>query len=321
MRRFDVFNGDADGICAARQLRLADPAEAEPVTGLKHEVGLLARVDAAAGDVVTVLDLSLERNREALLRLLARGATVRYFDHHHAGEVPSHPAFEAHLDPTGLSCTSELVDRHLGGRFRAWAVAAAYGDNFPEAALRLAAPLALGQARVAALRTLGESLNYNAYGASLADVLVAPAELYRIVSRYRDPFDLIEGEPVVARLERERSEDLARAESVPAALATATAHAFVLPDATWSRRVLGSFANGRALAEPARAVAALAPLPDGGYAVSVRAPRGCAVGAAAFCRRYPGGGGRTTAAGIECLRTDGLAGFLAAFADAYGHAA
>ena len=87
MRYYDVFNGDADGICALHQLRLADPLDAVPITGLKRDIALLARVPAQAGDVVTVLDISLERNRSALLDLLARGAVIRYFDHHHAGEA------------------------------------------------------------------------------------------------------------------------------------------------------------------------------------------------------------------------------------------
>ena len=317
MRRFDVFNGDADGICALHQLRLAEPAEAVLVTGLKHEIKLLERVDAGPGDVVTVLDVSLDRNRAALARLLERGAAVRYFDHHHAGDVPAHPRLEAHLDATGFACTSELVDRHLGGRFRAWAVVAAFGDNFHEAAERLAAGLALDAARLARLQGLGESLNYNAYGASRADVLVEPEALYRIVSRHADPFALLDAEPLVARLQRQREEDLARAQAAPALRATAAIAAYELPDATWSRRVLGTFANELARRDPGRAQAVLAPLPAGGYAVSVRTPRDRATSAVEFCRRFPGGGGRATAAGIERLDAGALGAFLDGFAAAY----
>src|SRR6266545_4359511 len=95
MRNIDVFNGDADGLCSLRQLRLAEPVESQLVTGPKRDISLLERVDAGAGDSVTVLDVSLERNRAALLRLLERGARVRYFDHHFAGEVPAHAALGA----------------------------------------------------------------------------------------------------------------------------------------------------------------------------------------------------------------------------------
>ena len=57
MTHFDVFNGDADGICALTQLRNADPRDTRLVTGVKRDIELVARVEAVAGDVVTVLDV------------------------------------------------------------------------------------------------------------------------------------------------------------------------------------------------------------------------------------------------------------------------
>ncbi|TMH00728.1 MAG: hypothetical protein E6H79_16480 [Betaproteobacteria bacterium] len=86
MKRWYAFNGDADGLCALQQLRLVEPARATLVTGVKRDIQLLARVEARAGDEVTVLDVSLDSNRDALRALLDSGARVRYFDHHHAGE-------------------------------------------------------------------------------------------------------------------------------------------------------------------------------------------------------------------------------------------
>jgi hypothetical protein len=268
-----------------------------------------------------VLDLSLDRNRDALVALLDRGVRVRYIDHHHAGDVPRHPGLHATLDATGLACTSELVDRELGGRFRAWAVVAAYGDNFAGAAERLAAGLAIDRAGLGRLRSLGESLNYNAYGLTAADVLVHPAQLYRIVSRYADPFALLRSEPVLDRLERSRRADLDRALALPGRELSGGARAWLLPDEAWSRRVLGTLANRRAADDPRRAQAVLAPLPGGGFAASVRVPPGCATGADEFCRRYPGGGGRVTAAGVERLDADGVEPFLEAFGRAFAGAA
>ena len=46
MTRFDVFNGDADGLCALQQLRLAQPRETPLVTGVKRDIALLGRVRA-----------------------------------------------------------------------------------------------------------------------------------------------------------------------------------------------------------------------------------------------------------------------------------
>src|SRR5690348_4485271 len=101
MKYFDVFNGDADGICALHQLRLADPLDATLVTGLKRGIALLQNVPAESGDLVTVLDISLDRNREALEQLLARGVVVHYFDHHYSGAVPQSPLLTGLLDDSG----------------------------------------------------------------------------------------------------------------------------------------------------------------------------------------------------------------------------
>jgi hypothetical protein len=299
MRYIDVFNGDADGICALHQLRLAEPLDAELVTGVKRDIGLLRRVRAAAGDHVTVLDVSLERNRAALMALLNLGATVRYFDHHAAGEIPSHPRFEPHIDESAGVCTSILVDRYLQGRYRVWAVVAAFGDAMAESALRLASDLKLQSGTLAALRALGENLNYNAYGDDEADLLVPPAELYRMVSRFPDPFRLIE-EPLLKRLDKERHADLGRALALAPHRVSERADAYLLPNAAWARRVGGSFANRLAAAVPARAHAVLTPNARGGYTVSVRAPSGGEFSAADFCRAFDGGG-RREAGGIDHL--------------------
>src|SRR5687767_364161 len=116
MTRYFVFNGDADGLCALQQLRLGEPGDVTLVTGVKRDIALLERVQASTGDECTVLDVSLDVNRAGLMRLLDAGVTVRYFDHHHAGEVPQTTKLEAHLDPSPTACTSLLVDRYLAGR-------------------------------------------------------------------------------------------------------------------------------------------------------------------------------------------------------------
>lgn len=314
MRYYDVFNGDADGLCALQQLRLDTPLDSEVITGLKRDIALLEYVPAEEGDLVTVLDLSLDRNRVALQALLARGAIVHYFDHHHAGHIPHHPRLTVRIDESPDTCTSAIVDRHLRGRFRAWAVVGAFGDAMPELAHALAKDLGCGEADIEALRELGESLNYNACGATLADVMIPPSDLYRRIRPHADPFALIREEPVIGRLMRQRVSDLRHAGGVPAAYASRDAIAWVLPDAPWSRRVGGTFANRAALAEPQRAHAVIVPSPTGGFTVSVRSPRKPgAMRAADFCRRYPFGGGRSTAGGIEHLDPAALDPFLDAF--------
>jgi hypothetical protein len=317
MKRIDVFNGDADGICALHQLRLAEPGESELVTGLKRDIALLERVAVAAGDGVTVLDVSLDKNRDALLRLLEAGAAVRYFDHHFPGDIPLHPRLEAHIDTAADVCTSLLVDRHLNGRFRPWAVTGAFGDNLHASARRAAEPLALAKRELEQLRELGECLNYNGYGESLDDLHFHPAELYRIVSAYSDPFAFVAEEPAFAMLRNGYREDMARAAALRPEAETAGGAIYLLPDAQWSRRVSGVFANDLATAHPGRAHGVLTKRGDGTYTISVRAPLSNPAGADELCRGFPTGGGRKGAAGVNRLPPELLDEFFARFRAAY----
>lgn len=312
MRYFDVFNGDADGICALHQLRLADPLDSTIITGLKRDIALLQSVPAEEGDMVTVLDISLDRNREALKTLLDRGVVVHYFDHHYAGTVPAHPLLSAMLDDSGRTCTSALVNRYLRSRFSVWAAVGAFGDAFDEAALEIARTLRLDEGRIALLRELGMSLNYSAYGETEGDVLVAPATLYRIVSHYSDPFELIEREALIDRLGRDRVVDIETAFHTKPLYASPAGDVWLLPDEAWARRVNGTFANRLCLMEPHRIHAVLTPRRDGGYTVSVRTPAAGGRSAVEFCRAF-GGGGRATAAGIDRLDASQLEDFVAAF--------
>ena len=43
---YDVFNGDADGICALLQLRLEEPLVSTRITGIKRDIALLESVHA-----------------------------------------------------------------------------------------------------------------------------------------------------------------------------------------------------------------------------------------------------------------------------------
>ncbi|MCG6874512.1 MAG: acetyltransferase [Betaproteobacteria bacterium] len=313
MNHVDVANGDADGLCALHQLRLAEPVEAELVTGVKRDIALIERVRAQSGDVVTVLDVSLERNRPALVRLLDAGVRVRYFDHHYAGEIPAHRSLEAHIDTRGGTCTSMLVDTHLDGRFRAWAVVAAFGDNLGDVARRLAQPLALTDSQLEALGELGDSMNYNAYGETIADLRVPPAELYRLIQPYADPLQFLAREAVFEELRNGWREDMNRALAIGLRSDSSHTALYELPDEPWSRRVIGALANHLVISQPDRAFAVLAPNSRGGYVVSVRAPRGDAKGAAGLCREYPTGGGRHEAAGIDDLPEEALPAFIVRF--------
>lgn len=309
MSHYDVFNGDADGICALQQLRLAQPRDAVLVTGVKRDIALLQRVPARQGDSATVLDVSLHRNREALQALLARGVAIEYFDHHFAGEVPVHPLLHAVLDPAPGVCTSVLVDRHLQGRHRSWAVVGAYGDNMPDVGAALAQQAALAAQETEKLRRLGEAINYNAYGEP-EDLLVHPAELAMKLRPYGDPLESLAQEPQASALMERQAADEARALAVGPSHRLAGATVYVLPDAAWARRVQGSFANLLALRAPDRAHAVLRESGPAEYNASVRAPQRSLRGADRLCLSFATGGGRAAAAGIDRLPREQLERFL-----------
>ena len=315
MRRFDVCNGDADGLCAVVQWRLAYPAAATLVTGLKREIELLPQVDAVAGDEVLVCDLSMQRNLGALRRLLAQGVQVHYFDHHKVDDIPQHAALQAHIDFDPRVCTSLLVDRHLGGRFRAWALVGAYGDNLTAVADALAADIGLDADARRQLRLLGEAINYNAYGDEPGDQHIAPQRLYARMQRYPQPLQWLRDERIGAELDALRRADLQQALAQPLHAAGAQARWMQLPDAPWSRRVIGGLANELASAEPTLAHAVLKDDGRGGHVVSLRAPKNTPGGADAFCRRF-GGGGRAGAAGIDHLPDGERERFIAELAAA-----
>lgn len=319
-----VFNGDADGVCAAHQLRLAGFAPDQLVTGVKRDIALLERVHAGAGDVVWVADISLDSNRAALQRLLDAGAHITWHDHHYAGEIPAHPRLTAHIDTSTAACSSLIVDGLLQGRYRAWAVVAAFGDNLHEAAQAAAQAGGIADADLSALRELGELFNYNAYGETEDDLHLRPAELYARIAPYAEPRDFIAADPQALTGLRECfSSDLSRARQLqPAALCSGLrgAACYLLPDATWARRVNGVFANELARETPGRAHAVLVELhKDGqpGYAVSVRAPLDSPQGADSVCRQFATGGGRSRAAGINWLPQAELRRFGEALAAAY----
>jgi hypothetical protein len=315
---YDVFNGDADGICALHQLRLVDPADASLITGPKRDISLLERVEARNGDEVLVLDVALSKNRAALDRLLESGVRVRYFDHHQPGDIPTHPHFEPHIDTDANMCTSLLMNQYLQGKQLVWAVAAAFGDNLADAARQAALPLGLSADQLAQLQSLGECLNYNGYGETLDDLFFDPADLYRQLRPFSDPFAFIAESPAYQTLKAGYQGDMARAVAVNAAEARSAGRIFMLPAEKWARRISGVFGNQLAVESPAQAHAVLTAKPGGGYVVSVRAPLNNKLGADVLCSQFETGGGRKGAAGINHLPESEVGRFVALFFEVFG---
>ena len=320
MSFYDVFNGDADGLCALTQLRLANPRSSNLITGVKRDISLLEQVNAQPGDEVVVLDISMDKNRAALDKVLENGARVLYVDHHFPGEIPEHQNLTAIINVEPETCTSILVDEYLGGQFRKWAIVGAFGDNLSNSAEKLAATLEDGKvgSRLPELRQLGIYINYNGYGPSLEDLRFAPADLFSKISQYGDPLDFIDKDrDSFEKLESGYNQDMAAAGKVDAHFSEEHAAVYMLPDAAWARRVSGVYGNDLANQYPDRAHAVITEKQDGDYLVSVRAPLGNRTGADEICRQFPTGGGRKAAAGVNQLPQDQLDKFIGVFSEFY----
>ena len=314
----DVFNGDADGICALTQLRNAHPADSRLITGVKRDIQLLKQVDVRPGDSVTVLDISLDKNREDLNRVLADGATVFYVDHHFAGEIPQSEQLTSIINPAADVCTSILVNQHLQGKFVEWAITGAFGDNLKTSAQILAKPLGLSEKQLSSLEHLGVCINYNGYGSNLEELHFSPMDLYRLVSVHKSPFGFInESRDHFDKLASGYQSDMALTASLQTEFANDAVATYILPNKPWARRVSGVYSNELANRSPARAHAVLTEKNNGNYLVSVRAPLENKARADELCRRFATGGGRAAAAGINDLPASELNEFIEQFNECY----
>ena len=316
MTVYDVFNGDADGICALLQMRHAEPIKSQLtqpklITGVKRDIKLLAQVNAEQGDQVNVLDVSMDKNKADLIRLLDEGAKVFYCDHHVAGDIPAHANLSALINPAADVCTSLLINGRLNGAFSHWAIVGAFGDNLKKSAQALARTTNISSEQIMSLENLGIYINYNGYGASLCDLHFEPAELYRLLYRYKNPLDFIQDDVIhFNQLESGYQEDMAKAKKADTLKETAASAAFLLPNEKWARRVSGVYGNDLANQYPDRAHAVLTSGPDDTYLVSVRAPLSNKTDADTLCMEFPTGGGRKAAAGINALPAAMLDTFL-----------
>jgi len=308
---YDVFNGDADGIIALLQLRLAQPKESILITGVKRDISLLKQVDANQAASVTVLDISLEKNIEALQVLLTKQVDVFYVDHHRTGDIPQSQYLSTLINTDANTCTSLLVNDYLKGKYVLWAIAAAFGDNMKSAATKLAIEHGLTSIQQEKLAQLGVYINYNGYGRSVDDLHFKPAELFRTLLKYPDPLVLIEEQgSVFSTLASAYQHDMAKAQSASILIDNDTCKAVLLDDEAWARRVSGVFGNELANQSPDKAHAVMTLNADNTYTVSIRAPLNNKQGADEICSQFPTGGGRSGAAGINNLPKEMLETFM-----------
>jgi hypothetical protein len=283
------------------------------ITGLKRDVDLLSRVQPEVGDEITVLDISMEKNKQALEAALEVGASVFYADHHYSGDIPQHAGLSAHIDLAADTCTSLIINQYLQSAHAKWAVVGAFGDNFDATAEDLGRSIGLDDEDLVALQQLGICLNYNGYGFELEDLMFHPAKLYGTLHVYEDPRDFIKTDQGYQALLQQYQTDLSLSENARPESVNSNGAVYLLPNESWAKRIVGVMGNDLAKQNPDRAHALLIDMGDGGFRVSVRAPYNRKKGADDLCRQFETGGGRKAAAGINHLEYNTLHRFLDKF--------
>ncbi len=315
---YDVFNGDADGIFALHQLRLDDPRpDALLITGVKRNISLLKQIPQGSVSSVTVLDVSLDKNRDELISLLVQGSKVLYIDHHFAGEIPRGASLSHHINPSAQVCTSLLVNSLLDGKYPLWAACGAFGDNLNEKALEVATRAGASPSETEQLREMGVLFNYNGYGGSETDLHFHPAELYRQLQGFTDPLTFYRKKDTIKILREGYRRDLKEVLKIDNTSTQPPHRIYYLPNQRWARRMAGVFSNIKAREEKKGAHAILVSNGDGTYQVSVRAPLSDARNADTLCRQFPTGGGRAASAGINFLPAEMLDDFIQTFYATY----
>jgi len=318
MHYIDVFNGDADGICALVQLRRHEPQQSTLITGIKRDISLLKQIEYGDDSHITVLDISFEKNVNDVQRLLEQGASIDYIDHHRTGALIRHDKLKIDINLSADTCTSLIVDKRLQGKYRAWAITAAFGDNLVDKAMELGMETGFDQQQLAILNELGTYINYNGYGANIDDLFFDPAELYQKLVDFDSPFDFLQQDNTTfTTLKEGYQHDMDKADDSPIIHSSDCITVIELPNEKWARRVSGVFGNELANRHPDKAHAIFTNKEDGSYLVSVRAPLNNKTGADTLVSQFPTGGGRKSAAGINALPKTQLEKFIKIFEQQY----
>ena len=313
MTNYDVFNGDTDGIFAWHQLRLSHPRDAILVTGVKRDVGLVSRVDAGEGDMVTIMDVSHAKNRKDVRRLLDSGAIVEYFDHHNAGEMLDHPNMTYHINTEPNVSTGLIVNSYVGGKNRLWSIATAFGDNHMDLAMNMAKSENLSDDQITVLKQIGLVVNYNSYGQTVEDLFYSPEEIAEAVKACgSDIFRFTEQSDIFPTLLENFSADMSSAVCQEPYSIGANTVIYTLPNEPWTHRIMGSFSNHLVSTNKDLACAIAVLNSDGTYRISVRSSLNNPHGAGDLCKKF-GGGGREKAGGVNNLDESELDNFKKEF--------
>ena len=314
MTHYDVFNGDADGLCAMVQMRLENPRNSTIKTGVKRDIRLLENLELIEGDSILAMDISLARNHDLVLDALGKGVEITWIDHHLPGENIKSDFLTTHIDLTADVCTSVIVDILLEGRQRAWAAVAAFGDSMSKTGTRLCEQCEMMN-ELESLKRLGRLLNYNSYGRNIEDLLIRPEKLFKSLLNAVDPMTFIKSNDYDL-LSKGYDSDYGKARDC---LSTSKGNdMIILPNEAWAFRISGTLAHLIAEEEPNIPHIIAIELENDALLISLRAPANDPTGAGELCSRF-GGGGRAAAGGVDLLPKKNSADFINAVHTRWNH--
>jgi hypothetical protein len=184
-----------------------------------------------------------------------------------------------------------------------------FGDNLNRVALEPSQKVGLNDKQCGQLKDLGQLLNYNAYGETVADLHYSPHELVEALKPFHSPFEFLDQTEVVDKLRAGLKEDMHKAQNSKEVIP----NGYLLPAEKWARRVIGEFSNSLVRTDPTKAYSILVEKKSGGYLVSVRTPTDGSINVAEFCNHFKTGGGRIIAAGINHLKKEEVPKFFENF--------
>lgn len=316
MNYYDLFNGDADGLCSLHQYRLHFPRDTHVISGLKRDVQLLRHVTEHHDSYITVFDVSHKSNIEYIEPTMSRNNKITWFDHHEAGMYSASVFFRMNLDTSPTTCTSLIVDDYIGGTHRAWALVGMYGDNL-DSEIDQHNP-GFSKTQLEILKTLGRTLNYNGYGVEESDLTMPPDMVYHDMKQYESPFDYYEQSTSFSIIHDQMLVDQQQLSQSEIVHESNTGKVILLPDSKSSARYSGVYSNQLVNDNPDQAFVVLTTLDQDTYRVSIRAPKTTPYGASKLASQFDTGGGREKAAGINQLNKHQLPDLIEKFEQQFG---
>lgn len=316
MNCYDLFNGDADGLCSLHQYRLKYPTESTIISGVKRDVQLMRHVTQCVDSYITVFDVSHLSNASHVEPVLSNGNRITWFDHHTPGEYRPSVMLRMNVDTCPTTCTSLLVDAHINGEHRDWALVGMYGDNLDSEIENHNTGFDDQQLEI--LKRLGMTLNYNGYGVDESDLTIHPVEVYQDMKHYTCPFEYHDNSPSFAKIHEQMQIDKQALEQSQIVHDSSTGKIILLPDSKSSARYSGVYSNQLVNDNPDQAFVVLTTLDQETYRVSIRAPKATPYGASKLAGQFDTGGGREKAAGINQLNNHQLSDLIEKFEHQFG---